>query len=105
VHDLDERVAVERPLAPVDVEVGEGFGGGALFDRFPGRLELAYPVRGRRQHVAKLREVGLGAEWAVARDDLRVAVRGGQQAVRRRDAALHAAASGAVDVRSEERGV
>src|SRR6185437_10082466 len=67
VHHLHERVSVERPLAPVGIEIGEGLGGDGLVQGFPGRLELSYPVRGRGQHVAILREIGLGAKRAVAR--------------------------------------
>src|SRR5207244_11478794 len=98
VDDLDEGVTVETPLAPVGLEIGEGFGGDGVLYRFPGRLEFSYPVRGLGEHVAILRELGLGAERAVARDDLGVRVREAQQAVRRRDHAVDAASGGAVDV-------
>src|SRR5438046_4900871 len=62
VDNLDEAVAVETPLAPVGLEIGEGLGGDGFFHRFPGRLEGPYPVRGLGQHVAIPRELGLGAE-------------------------------------------
>src|SRR5437667_7480855 len=99
VDDLDDRVAVQPSLAPVGLEIGERFGGDAFFHGFPRCLELSYPVRGRGQHVAILRVVGLGAEWAVARDDLGVRVREAQQAVGRLYHAVDTAAGGAVDVR------
>src|SRR5256886_6655629 len=98
VDDLDEAVTVETPLAPVGLEIGEGFGGDGVLHRFPGRLEFPYLVRGPGQHVALLRELGLSTERAVARDDLGVRVHEAQQAVRRRDHAVDAAAGGAVDV-------
>src|SRR5207237_7429121 len=97
VDDLDEAVPVERPLAPVGVEIGDGFGGDGLFQRFPRRLEAPYALRGLGEHVAILREVGLGGEWAVARDDAGLAVREAQQAVSRRDHAVDADAGGAVE--------
>src|SRR2546430_14842409 len=47
VDNLDEAVPVQPPLAPVGLEIGEGFGRDGVVHRFPGRLELADPVRGR----------------------------------------------------------
>src|SRR2546426_10937481 len=98
VDDPDERIPVQPPLAPVGLEIGERLGGDGVVHRFPGRLELSYPVRGRGQHVAILREVGLGAERAVAGDDLGVRVREAQQTVGRLYHAVDTAAGGAVDV-------
>src|SRR5256886_17353345 len=60
VDDLDERVTVEPALAPLRIEIDERPGCDRLLEGFPGRLELPYPVRGRGEHVAIFRELGLG---------------------------------------------
>src|SRR5882762_9451084 len=89
IHDLNKVVALVSPRAPVAIEVGERLGGDGFLQRFPGRLELPYPVRCRGEHGAILHEVAPGAEWAVARHDLGVRSGKVEQAVTRLDHAVH----------------
>ena len=74
IGDLDELVAVDDPVAPDGVEIGERLFRNCFLGGFSRELQFLNAIAGSDEHVPEFRKVRFVAEPAVSRDNLSVIV-------------------------------
>ena len=70
IDDLDELVAVDDPVAPDGIEIGERLFRNGFLGGFSRELQFLNAIAGSDEYVSEFREIRFVTEPAVSRDNL-----------------------------------